>query len=158
MIRRGACTSPPACCSMRRVHPEPLSGSKADVRVVRDHRQRSLLFQIWLDHTIPSHRSISSCFRYSVQLLHARTLRQIILKATPAPTSRRQRPATSTPSKYPPGHLARRLAQRPPHRQLRLHDSIIGGRHRSLAARYQNEDFWRRSMTEVEDEVRNDPN
>jgi hypothetical protein len=31
----------------------------------------------------------------------------------------------------PPGHLARRLAQRPRHRQFRLHDSIIGGRHRS---------------------------
>ena len=51
-----------------------------------------------------------------------------------------------------PEYLARRMAQRPPHQQLQLHRRIITGRHRSPAARYQNEDFWRRSMSEAEDE------
>ena len=33
-------------------------------------------------HPIPGHRNISNCFGHSAQLLHARTLRQIILKTT----------------------------------------------------------------------------
>ena len=59
-----------------------LSGPKTNVRVAGDQRQRSLSFQIWLDHPVTSHSGASSCFGHSAQLSHARTLRQIILKAT----------------------------------------------------------------------------
>jgi hypothetical protein len=58
-----------------------LSGSKRELAIVCYELQGSVLFQVRLNQPKTRHRKLTSCFGHSAQLLHEKTLRQIILKA-----------------------------------------------------------------------------